>query len=186
MTRKPAFLLRLARDARGLSAVEFALLAPVMIALYFGVAEVGQAFMIQKRQAHVASMVADLVAQTDIVDMDDLDDILSAGALVVKPFSATNLTVTITSVKRDDKGVDRVLWSYGSKTRKSNDVVTKPSIPAGMITANGGGVVMAETTYKYVSPGNRFIKDGLTFTGTFFLLPRRVDVVECTDCPKTT
>ena len=62
MIRKPAFLLRLARDTRGLSAVEFALLAPVMISLYFGVAEVGQAFMVQKRQAHVASMVADLVA----------------------------------------------------------------------------------------------------------------------------
>jgi len=185
MIRKPAFLLRLARDTRGLSAVEFALLAPVMITLYFGVAEVGQAFMVQKRQAHVASMVADLVAQTDIVEKKDLDDILSAGALVVKPFPATNLTITVTSVKRDDKGVDRVLWSYGSKTRKTDDVVTKPSIPTGMITASGGGVVMAETTYKYVSPGNRFIKDGLTFSGAFFLLPRRVDVVPCSDCPKT-
>jgi len=185
MIRKPAFLLRLARDTRGLSAVEFALLAPVMISLYFGVAEVGQAFMVQKRQAHVASMVADLVAQTDVVTVDELRDITAAGALVVKPFPAANLTTTITSVRRDDKGVDRVVWSFGGAPRTTDAVVAKPSIPAGMIASNGGGVVMAETSYKYVSPGNRFIKDGVKFNGVFFLLPRRVEVVGCSDCPKT-
>lgn len=185
MIRRPILLVRLARDTRGLSAVEFALLAPVLILMYFGIAEIGQAFMVQKRQAHVASMVADLVAQTDVVTVEELKDIHAAGALVVKPFSATNLTIKITSVKRDDKGVDRVVWSYGDAPRSTNAVVTSPSVPAGMITANGGSVVMAETTYKYSSPANQFIKDGMMFRGVFFLLPRRVEVVGCSDCPTT-
>lgn len=185
MIRQPRFLLRLARDTRGLSAIEFALLAPVLITLYFGVTEIGQAYMVQKRQAHVASMVADLVAQTDIVSVEDLKDVLATGALVVKPFSADNLTVKVTSVVRDAKGVDRVAWSYGFEPRATNAVVTQPSIPAGMITANGGSVVMAETSYKYVPDMKRFIKKDITFKGVFFLLPRRVDVVECSDCPKT-
>jgi len=180
------FLPRLARDTRGLSAVEFALLAPVLITMYFGIAEVGQAFMAQKRQAHVASMVADLVAQTDVVTVDGMEDVFAAGALVIKPFAATNLTVRVTSVTRDSKGVDRVVWSRGSgiAPRGTDSVVSGPAIPAGMI-ANGESLVMSETSYNYISPVKRFIPAPMVFKGAFFLLPRRVSVVGCSDCPRT-
>ncbi|MDP2765777.1 MAG: pilus assembly protein, partial [Brevundimonas sp.] len=40
---------RLSGDERGVSAVEFAMLAPVLIAFYFGMAEFCQGFMAQKR-----------------------------------------------------------------------------------------------------------------------------------------
>ncbi|OWY58885.1 pilus assembly protein TadE, partial [cyanobacterium TDX16] len=77
---------RLGRDERGVSAVEFALLAPVLIAFYFGMAEFCQGFMAQKRMGHVSAMVADLVAQEDTVAIANLDDIFDIGGLIMKPF----------------------------------------------------------------------------------------------------
>ena len=77
------FLSRLAGDRRGVSAVEFALIAPLMIAFYFGLAEFCQGYMSQKRLAHSASAIADLVAQTDVVTKDETDDILAIGATIM-------------------------------------------------------------------------------------------------------
>ena len=71
------FLHRLRKDRRGISAVEFALIAPVMIVFYFGLAEFCQGYMSQKRLSHTASAVADLVAQSESVTTDNLDDIFA-------------------------------------------------------------------------------------------------------------
>ena len=48
-------LTRLRGDRRGVSAVEFALIAPVIIVFYFGLAEFCQAFMAQKRMGRTAA-----------------------------------------------------------------------------------------------------------------------------------
>ncbi len=179
--RPAGFLMRLAGDRRGVSAVEFALIAPLMIAFYFGLAEFCQGYMSQKRLQHSASAVADLVAQTDVVTMDELDDVLAIGALVMKPFSATTLTARVSSVTRDSKGVARVDWSRGSgiAAYTPQDIVT---VPTDMI-ANGESAVMAETTYDYSSPVKYLMPSVTKFSSVFYERPRRVDKVGCSNCP---
>ncbi|MGH6977695.1 MAG: TadE/TadG family type IV pilus assembly protein, partial [Brevundimonas sp.] len=85
MMRSPAFLRRFRRDQKGLSAVEFALLAPVMILLYFGMVELCQAYMAQKRMSHVASMVADLTARAEVVNQSGLNDTFNIGGQIMQP-----------------------------------------------------------------------------------------------------
>jgi len=179
--RPAGFLMRLAGDRRGVSAVEFALIAPLMIAFYFGLAEFCQGYMSQKRLAHSASAVADLVAQTDVVTMDELDDIMSIGALIMKPYSTSTLTARVSSVTRDSKGVARVDWSRatGITPYTPKDVVT---VPTDMI-ANGESAVMAETTYDYASPVKYLMPAVTKFSSVFYERPRRVDKVGCSNCP---
>lgn len=182
-SRPQGFLTRLARDRRGVSAVEFALLAPLMIGFYFGLAEFCQGYMSQKRMAHTASAVGDLVAQTDSVTKAQLDDIIAIGALIMKPFDATPLTTRISSVTRNASGVAKVDWSRASgiSARATASTVT---IPADVI-ANGESVVMSETTYDYTSPIKYLLPNVTKFSNVFYLRPRRVEVVTCTDCPTT-
>lgn len=177
------FLTRLRGDRRGVSAVEFALLAPVMIAFYFGLAEFCQGYMSQKRMSHTASAVADLVAQTDTVTTGQLDDIIGIGGLIMKPFDATTLTIRVSSVTRDANGVAKVDWSRatGIPARATGSVVT---VPADVI-ANGASLVMAETGYEYESPIKYLMKEAVQFSNVFYLRPRRVEMVPCTDCPVT-
>ncbi len=177
------FLTRLRGDRRGVSAVEFALLAPVMIAFYFGLCEFCQGYMSQKRLGHTASSVADLVAQTDEVTKAQLDDMIGLGGLVMKPFSTTTLTTRVSSVTRNASGVAKVDWSRASGIlpRPTNQVVT---VPANII-ANGESLVMAETTYDYASPIQYLMPAVTKFSNVFYLRPRRVEKVLCTDCPTT-
>ena len=68
-------LRQLAEDRRGVAAVEFALLLPVLALLYFGVVELTQGAMTEQRTQHVAATVGDLVAQNSTVTSAQVSDI---------------------------------------------------------------------------------------------------------------
>ena len=63
------------RDRRGVSAVEFALIAPVLVIFYCGLAELTQAMMAQRRLSNIASSIGDLVAQSAQLNDASRDDI---------------------------------------------------------------------------------------------------------------
>lgn len=171
------------RDERGLAAIEFALIAPVMILLYFGMVELCQGFLASKRAGHSASMVADLVSQTADVTPAQLEDVFAIGALIMKPYSSGPLKIRVSSVTRDSRGVDKVDWVRGDdilgKPLRKNDVVT--TIPAGLIE-NGESLIMSETTYDYRSSFGPGV-DGLTkFEHNYYLRPRISEKVVCAAC----
>jgi Flp pilus assembly protein TadG len=170
---------RLGRDERGVSAVEFAMLAPVLIGFYFGMAEFCQGYMAQKRMGHVTSMIADLVAQEDSVGTANLDDIFDLGGLIMKPFNASGLKQRVSSVTRTD-GVARVDWSRGDGmvARAVNSTITLPD----NLIVDGQSVVVSEATYDYDSPVDYFMPGITRFSQTYYLRPRTVDKTLCTNC----
>src|SRR5690606_11564824 len=131
---------RLRSDERGVSAVEFALIAPLLIFFYMGLAELCQGYMAQKRMGHASAMVADLVAQEE--------DRFQLGRLAMQPFSSDTLRQRVSSVTRVN-GVARVDWSRGGgmDALEPGSTVTLPQDLIG----NGESVIMSEATYDYDS-----------------------------------
>lgn len=177
--KRRGLLYRLTGDERGVSAVEFALLAPVMIAFYFGMAEFCQGFMAQKRMGHVSAMVADLVAQEETVGTANLDDIFQIGGLIMKPFPTAALKQRVSSVTQT-AGVAKVTWSRGSGMagRAVNETIV---LPAGLIS-NGESIIVSEATYDYDSPVDYLMPEVTRFSHIYYLRPRTVDNVTCTNC----
>lgn len=174
------FLRRFWRDQRGVSAVEFALLAPVMISLYFGSAEFCQGYMAQKRMDHATSQVADITSQDGVVTRDELDDTFAVAHLIMAPFPTTPLKMRVSGVTRNSSGVAKVDWSRGSGMTALG-VGTVVTVPAGMI-ANGESVIFSESTYDYASPLRYLLPNVVQFHQNFYLRPRLVDKVTCSDC----
>lgn len=175
---RPGFLSRFSRDSSGVSAVEFALIAPVLILIYFGLAEFCQAYMAQRRMSHSTSQVADIVAQYQTVDADLVDDTFALGGLVMSPFPDSALKLRVTAITRGNDGVARVTWSRGSGMTKRSGNVT---VPAGLIE-NGESIIMSEGSYDYVSPLGQVLPGMRTFNHTFWLRPRLVNAITCNDC----
>lgn len=171
------FLKRLARDRRGVSAVEFALIAPALIAFYFGMAEVTQALLAERRAGHAAAAIGDLVAQSSQVSTSDLTDIFSIAQTIMLPYPAdsTKLKMRITSLTANSSGVAKVDWSKG---QGMTDLVAAATVtvPSGLMTS-GQSVVMSEVTYEYDSPVNFFMPNAITFSRKFYLRPRKSDKV---------
>ncbi len=99
-------LRRFRRDRRGVSAVEFALVAPVLILIYFGMAELSQAMMAQRRVSHSASAIGDLVTQSNAVTVNGvtsgttskLSDLFSAASTILSPFDTAPLKLRVSSI----------------------------------------------------------------------------------------
>jgi len=107
-------LRRLPANRDGATAIEFALIAPVMILLYFGLLEFSQGFMAQRRASHAASVVSDLVAQSERTNRAGIDAIYAVGGLIMRPFPAAELSIRTTSISVDARGVATIEWSHGN------------------------------------------------------------------------
>jgi len=162
---------RLRRDERGVSAVEFALIAPVMIVILFGVIEISQLFTADRKVTRTTSTVADLVAQDDIITADEMTDIFTASGAIMQPYDTAGLQMRVSSVVMDDKGKVAVDWSESRNMspRAPGSVV---SVPAGILQANTS-VIMAEVSYDYASTLGTFLSTPIKLGETFYLRPRR-------------
>lgn len=166
-------LRRMGRDRRGTSAVEFALIAPIMISFYFGLCEFCQAYMADQRMAHVSATVADLVTQTDTINAAGMTDIFAVGPMVMKPYSSASLKQRVTHMTMDAAGNVAVDWTSNSGMDPASP---RPPLPAGLIDP-GESIVMAEATYDYDSPVDYMLPQVTHFSHVYYLRPRRSDTV---------
>ena len=171
---------RFRRDRRGVAAVEFALIAPVMVLLYCGLVELCQAVIAERKANHVASAIGDLVTQTDTVTTSDLSDIFSVGNTVMQPFPTSTLQMRLTSITVDPNGSPKVVWSHSSGSMTPYSVGASVTVP---LTLNpGDNVVMSESQYQYSSVLHYVLPNVLNYTEKYYLRPRRSDSVTCNGC----
>ena len=111
-------MLRLLRKFRksqkGLAAIEFAFIAPVLGTLLVGTIEVCNALECKQKVTSMASSVADLVAQTSSVSASDLSNIFAAGNALIYPFPTTSSKIVVSSIVSDGAGNGTVAWSHAS------------------------------------------------------------------------
>ncbi len=159
-------------DTRGVAAIEFALIAPVMILLYCGMAELTMGMMAERRASHAAAVVGDLVAQSNQMNATQMSDVFQVGDAILKPFPAAALKMRVTSVKADANAVPKVVWSRGDGMTALAVDTTAADVPADLLLA-GDSIVMAEVTYTYDSPLHYAVPNAMTFNQRFFLKPRK-------------
>ena len=97
--------LAMLRDQRGVAALEFALMAPLLLSMYFVTMEVAQAIETNKKVGRVSSMVADLVTQQQTITKSELEAIMSIGESTLQPYDRSKPTIIITGDRdhrRDD------------------------------------------------------------------------------------
>lgn len=177
--KRRSLIRRWSGDERGVSAIEFAMLAPVLILFYMGMTEFCQGFMAQKRMGHVSAMVADLIAQEETVTPTTVDDIFDIGGLIMKPFPTATLNQRVSSVSRAS-GAATVDWSRGDGMT-ALAVGSTVTLPADLVE-DGESVIVAEVTYDYDSAAD-YLMPGLTrFSHTYYLRPRTVDQTTCPAC----
>lgn len=178
LPQSPGFMSRFGRDMAGVAAVEFAMIAPVLILIYFGLTEFCQAYMAQRRMAYATAQVADIVAQSQAITGNDVDDILAIGGLILAPFPESPLTLRVSSITRGSDGVARVVWSRGKGMTRRSGVV---AVPAGLID-NGESIIMSEGTYRFSSTLGQVLPGMRDFDRTYWLRPRLVNDITCTNC----
>jgi Flp pilus assembly protein TadG len=159
-------------NQKGVAAIEFALIAPVMIALYVGLIEFSNALTLDRKLTHTASALADLVAQDNGITDAEMNDILAASAAIVAPYSPNPLRLVVSSVVADSDNNTTVAWSDAKNTSPRGEG-SNITLPEGL-TEPGSSVILAEVSYTYTSPFTQFLSGGIELKDRFYLRPRRV------------
>ena len=182
--KKTKSLFRRWRGCRsGVAAVEFALLLPVMVALFFGLVELSDAMTVNRKVAIAANTLSDLAAQSDYLDDSDMVDLFEGVLTIVEPSDGSGIDLRLTSVILDDDGDPVVHWSRDDKgntpypagadfTRLSDDD----------ILSEHGSLIVVEMTYQYV-PGltSHFVDAPITFRRQSIRWPRITNRVQLCD-----
>ncbi len=169
-----------ASDQRGISAVEFALVLPVMVLIYLGGFQLTQALSVNRLVALTASTVTNVVSQyTTISASQQMPDILNASVQVLSPWSSSNATVVVSGITISSGGVATVAWSQSLPSGAARTVGSVVTLPAALDTP-GGFVVFGETTYAY-TPMLDYIHMGTINLYSFdYMLPRASTTINMT------
>jgi Flp pilus assembly protein TadG len=178
-----------AADRHGVSVVEFALLLPLMLTMFFGSIEVTDAISADRQVTLVASTVADIASQYSSVAASDVSNIMAAATSVLAPFSTANVQVTLTSVLIDNSGNATVDWSSTLNGTPRSGTVTS-AIPAALRPANVStctspgpscvSVLWGEATYAYKPVIGWVITGTLNMSNQIFMRPRLSNCVHYT------
>src|SRR5437588_7658915 len=178
LTARPTFahqLCRLCRDQDGVSAVEFAMLLPLMLTLYLGAVEISQAVGIDRKVTLTSRTLADLASQVTSISSSDMGNILNASASVIAPYDPSKLKVTVSEVSIDNSGNAKIAWSctLGGTARTVGSSV---ALPAALNVANTS-LIWGEAAYSYKPTIGYVVTGTLNLSDQIYMRPRLSETV---------
>lgn len=162
------------RARSGTAAVEFALIAPILIVIYWGLADLSLGMMASRKTAHLAATMGDLVAQSESLTRANVDDIFEIGASIMDPFpTGTNLQMRISCVTRDKTtGIIAPDWTPApSKNWQGAATVDTKGLTTDQLPA-GESLIITEVVYDFTPPIGQFLPLKTTFKRTAYHHPR--------------
>ena len=165
----------LRRDESGVSAVEFAMLLPLMITLYLGAVEISQGVSIDRKVTLTTRTVADLASQVSSIASTDMTNILDASSSVITPFDASKLKLVVSLVTVDANSVARITWSC-TRNGTKHGVNSTVSLPAALNVANTS-LIWSEVSYNYVPTIGYVVTGPLNLSDQIYMRPRLSDTI---------
>jgi Flp pilus assembly protein TadG len=173
----------LLRDDRGNTAIEFAIIAPLALVMFFGTVEFSSAIAVKRKIEMVTQQLADLASRYTSVNDADMTNFGKIGDAMLTPYSATPLKATITEIYIDPAtGVARAQWSTGDVPRGAGTAVP---LPGNLIAKDAQNkiipnqyLIFTETSYLY-QPAVGYVMGhaGVNLSDKTYMRPRLTDCV---------
>lgn len=173
MIRRVGKATRCLGDERGIAAVEFALIAPIMIGLYLSTVVTTQAYMASRKVALVARALSDVSSRQQVgtsgctpthsgnpcVANSDITNFFDAAALIMAPYNISPLTMTLSRIDivQDTQSTPK-LWAFTKWSVTYNGATARP--------CNGGNTNFNSTTSPGLTTGNKPLATGSYSTTT--------------------
>jgi Flp pilus assembly protein TadG len=179
------------RDHAGVAAMEFALVAPILIGMYFMLNETASGLRAARKVSMVSRVLADVATRTSNITDTDRNDIFASAAPILQPFSSLPTSLRISSIKFDSTGKGYVDWSEVSgagglgaahvrctptEARPGRPDLTPIDVPAGLKVADTS-LVLAEAMVAYKPVIGWKITGTINLQDKLYMRPRTSDSV---------
>jgi Flp pilus assembly protein TadG len=156
----------------GLAAIEFAMIIPVMAALFVGTYEFSAGVAVDRKVTLMARTLSDLTSQNTSVTDDKLTNFFKASTAIMTPYPSTPVEGTISELYVNPTTLKaRVQWSNGAHAHSPGDVIDIPDA----LKVGGTYLILSEVQYKFVPSVAWFINkvDGITLSDISYTRPRQ-------------
>lgn len=180
MTRgRLALAWRLARDRKGVAALEFALIVPIVIIVYAAGFEIAEAATVYRKLTDTTVQLANVTAQYTSVTTTDVTSIFGASSQIMSPYSTTPLTIVLSEVQANASGKGVVQWSEAYQGGTALTKGSQVAMPSGFQTSNDY-YILVQTTYSYTPViGSAFVST-IPMSNQIFMVPRQSSNIPCT------
>ena len=164
-------LTRFLSDRRGVSAVEFALLLPLMMTLYLGSVETTQGIATSRKVTLTAHTLADLSSQYTAITNADMSNILNAASAIMAPYPVSGLKAVVSELSINAQGQASVAWSdtLNGTARTVGQVV---NIPSALAVPNTY-LLLSEVQYSYTPTYGYVVTGTLSLSDMMYMRPRQ-------------
>jgi Flp pilus assembly protein TadG len=168
---------RFAADVRGLAAVEFAYIAPILVLMFVGALEASRALAADRRFNLATSMVADLVGRETKLTAADVNAIYNIVAQAMSPFDASTLKISLIPVKASSTDASNTKVYAAATNRPSYHGGAQPAKCASFplttgLVGKGGSVIVIQTSYQYTPALVSHLWGSSTWTEQAIVSPR--------------
>jgi Flp pilus assembly protein TadG len=170
-------------STRGVAAIEFAAIMPVLALLFLATFDGSRAIAIYMKVRSATYTLAAIANQYSSIQSTDMTAIVGATSVVLAPYSSTPAVVTISQLSMSNTGSATVSWSYSlnGTARTAGASVTVPSKfkPANNATCSSYPcyLILAEVSYVYTPMFSYFTNGTITFADNLYATPRTATCV---------
>jgi Flp pilus assembly protein TadG len=175
LAKRRSVLRRFARDPKGVSAVEFAIVLPFMVALYLGTIELGNGLAVKFKATLAVRTVTDLASQFVSIDTSTMSTILNAASTVMTPYPTLNMAITLSEITTNASGQGYVTWSCSlggtARTWSTSGTTGMYTLPTNLQTANIT-VLLGEVAYPYTPNLGYVVTGTINLNQSLYFYPR--------------
>jgi Flp pilus assembly protein TadG len=161
-------------DTKGIAAIEFAMIVPLMLVLFFGTVEFSSGVAVDRKVTLMARTLSDLTSQNVSVTTTQLTNIFNASTAIMTPYPSSEVNARIVEVYIDANLAVKQIWSATSGTTPPAGTVTVPTA----LKIAGTYLIYSEVNYNYKpAVGYVMAKGGINLKDFTFTRPRQSQCV---------
>jgi|GEM_PF-2181972 len=170
-------LRQFARENKGIAALEFAIIAPLlMVPLMLGSVDLIDVMNVNKRAQNATSSLADVVARDTEISNVELSSLWRALDVLMYPDASSAMEIRISSISIVNASTAQVVWSEGHGGMGARQAGTNVALDSRMMTV-GTSIIMVESAYKYDAPLGFLFQDQVRMTHNAYRRSRLVDPI---------
>jgi Flp pilus assembly protein TadG len=189
----------LVEDRRGVAAIEFAMIVPIMLVMFFGTVEFSSGVAVDRKVTLIARTLSDLTSQTGVAINDAyLQNVFTAAIAIMTPYSPTPTKATLSEIYVNSAKKATIQWSRSaiisganatqatlttSTYTVSQDVTSM--VPAQLLVAKTY-LILSQVNYLYTPTiGYVMSKAGVNLSDVAYTRPRQLTCVIYNNLPVT-
>lgn len=177
---------RFRADARGVSAIEFAFIAPCMLLIFFGLYDIFNVVAAKRKVTITARTLSDIISQATTVDGTGVTSALDASQQIMAPFPVTTdgPSQTVSEIKLvDNSGNGTIVWSQSRPLLANGQQRYSPgdkvSVPKELNPSNQTiYLVKSEVSYTYKPIAYIVLQTDFGMSDLFYTRPRQAACVQ--------